>query len=90
MKRICTRLLVLVSYLSYGQADTITVDLTHLSLEDVLVVDTWENQHSLKQTTDNHQLELQLKQLKGVNLISRGSFAQEVVYRGQSDGRIQI
>lgn len=90
MKRICTGLLVLVSYLSYGQADSITVDLTHLSLEDVLVVDTWENQHALKRTTDNHQLELQLKQLKGVNIISRGSFAQEVVYRGQSDGRIQI
>lgn len=90
MKRICTGLLVLISYLSFGQNDTTEIDLTHLALEDVLIVDSWEKKHALKPTVDNHQLELQLKQLKGVNLISRGSFAQEVVYRGQSDGRIQV
>src|SRR5690606_20966016 len=90
MKRIFAGLFVLIGYISYGQPDTVMVDLNHISLNDVVVVDTWENEHALKQTVDNHQLELQLKQLKGVNLISRGTFAQEVVYRGQSDGRIQV
>lgn len=70
--------------------DTVHIDLKHIELTDVVVLDQWKNEHALKNSTNDHQLELQLKQLKGVNLISRGSFAQEVIYRGQADGRIQV
>ena len=90
MKWICTGFFILIASLSRGQSDTQTIDLKHLSLDEVLVLDNWENKHALKKTAENHQLELQLKQLKGVNLISRGSFAQELIYRGQADGRIQV
>ncbi|WP_417588492.1 TonB-dependent receptor [Owenweeksia hongkongensis] len=93
MKSVFLSLLLATGYAVWGQnrsQDTTHINFDHIELSDVVVIDNWENEHALKNSVDNHQLELQLKQLKGVNLISRGSFAQEVVYRGQADGRIQV
>ncbi len=91
MQKILTGLLLLAAFGGRSQtSDTVEVRLDHLELQDVVIIDTWKDEHAIKPSTDDHQLELQLKGLKGINLISRGTFAQEVMYRGQADGRIQV
>lgn len=93
MKKLATGIFIAMGYLGLAQTapppDTVQITLDHVDLEGVLVLDQWQEKGVEKSPLD-HQLELQLKQLKGVNLISRGTFAQEVVFRGQADGRIQV
>lgn len=93
MKKLALGVLFAMGYLCFAQPaspqDTIQITLDHVELDGVVVLDQWQEKGVEKSPLD-HQLELQLKQLKGVNLISRGTFAQEVVYRGQADGRIQV
>lgn len=82
------------SQVSYAQdalsPDTVHINFDHVNLDDVVVLDKWEKSDATHKSPTDHQLELQLKQLKGINLISRGTFAQEVIFRGQADGRIQV
>lgn len=83
-----------MGYLCLAQSeqpsDTVFIKLDHINLPDIVVIDQLDKEAVLEQSATDHQLELQLKQLKGVNLISRGGFAQEVLFRGQADGRIQV
>ena len=94
MKNILLSLLLVGSQVASAQMasspDTVSVKLDHLQLADAVVLDDWMHGHHHQNSATEHQLEMQLKQLKGINLISRGSFAQEVVYRGQQDSRIQV
>lgn len=75
---------------SQTEPDTLHIDLKHLELADVIVIDELEKDHQASRSPGHHHLEAQLKQLKGINLISRGSYAQEAVFRGQQDARLQV
>ena len=94
MKKLWIYILLLGGRMLFAQTDsipdTVQVSLDHLNLDDVVVIDEWEQQHPSPKAPGQHQLEAQLKQLKGINLISRGSFAKEAVYRGQQDARLQV
>lgn len=70
--------------------DTLQVDLKHLKLDDVVIIDALDKEHKPSKSPGHHQLEAQLKQLKGINLISRGTYAQEAIFRGQQDARLQV
>lgn len=72
-----------------AKPDTLKVHLDHLHLEDVLILDQWQRGAA---PADPHasSTELRLKELPGVNLISRGAYGKEVSYRGQSEGRVQV
>lgn len=73
-----------------AEPDTQVIDLKHLSLDDVVVIDELEKAHHQSKSPGQHHLEAQLKQLKGINLISRGSYAQEAIFRGQQETRLQV
>lgn len=90
MKAVFLSLFFLITAGLFAQQDTTFVDLRHNDLDEVLIIDSWEIKDALKSKVDFQPLEVQLKQIQGVNLVSRGSFAQELVYRGQRDGRIQV
>ena len=90
MKAVFTILLYFWATGLFAQEDTTFVDLRHNNLDEVLIIDTWESKDALKTKVEFQPLEVQLKQIQGVSLVSRGSFAQELVFRGQRDGRIQV
>ncbi len=91
MLRNSTLLFFLVAGTLMGQqyeADTVEIDM--MILEDAVVIDNWTNEHSIQSSINENTLELQLKKLDGISLISRGTFGQEISYRGQTDGRVQV
>ncbi len=92
MKKFIVSLLLLATVRTLAQShqhDTIAFDPFHLS--EVVVIDASVPDEAMTAPKSvDHRLELKLKQLKGVSLISRGSFAQEVIYRGQGDARLQV
>lgn len=91
MKKLITGVLCLCGWTLFCQAqETDSIEFDAMHLEEIVVVDQWLHNHKPGHQPGSHQLELQLKQLQGVNLISRGSFAQQVMYRGQTDGRMQV
>lgn len=90
MKAVFLALFFLITTGLFAQQDTTVVNMRHNDLDEALIIDSWEIKDALKSKVDFQPLEVQLKQIQGVNLVSRGSFAQELVYRGQRDGRIQV